>query len=158
MLTRIRVQTADFDQGAEYKHLVECDQHTQATNAGAVVTFVGRVRDFTGQPGDSLWLEHYAGMTEKVLEDLVSQARQRWELIGVTIIHRIGQLRPGEQIVLVGVSSAHRHAAFSACEFLMDFLKTQATFWKREGQHWVQAKDSDQAAADAWNHKNPPRS
>jgi molybdopterin synthase catalytic subunit len=150
--TQIRIQAADFDQGAEYNQLA------QGTNAGAVVTFVGRVRDFVGSTDESLWLEHYAGMTEKVLADLVAQARKRWELIGVTIIHRIGQLRPGEQIVLVGVSSAHRHAAFSACEFLMDFLKTQAPFWKREGDQWVQAKDSDQEAADTWNPEKPPLS
>lgn len=152
MPNRIRIQTADIDQGAEYVRLA------QGTNAGAVVTFVGRVRDFAGHSGENLWLEHYAGMTEKVLEDLVAQARQRWELIGITIIHRIGQLRAGEQIVLVGVSAAHRHAAFAACEFLMDFLKTQAPFWKREGNHWVEAKTSDQAAADAWLQGEPPRS
>jgi molybdopterin synthase catalytic subunit len=152
MPTRIHIQTADFDQGAEYRQLA------QGTNAGAVVTFVGRVRDFSGKANDTLWLEHYAGMTEKVLEDLVAQARKRWELIDVTIIHRIGQLLPGEQIVFVGVSSAHRHAAFTACEFLMDFLKTQAPFWKREGDHWVAAKASDQAAADAWSQDKPPRS
>ena len=122
------------------------------------MTFVGRVRDFAGGEDETLWLEHYPGMTEKVLEDLAAQARQGWELIGVTIIHRIGQLRPGEQIVLVGVSSAHRHSAFAACEFLMDFLKTQAPFWKREGNQWVEAKASDQAAADTWSRKKPPRS
>lgn len=144
MIQTIRVQTEDFDQGEEYRQLA------RGTEAGAVVTFVGRVRDFANE-GGSMWLEHYAGMTEKVLADLVAQARQRWAILDVTVIHRIGQLSPGDQIVLVGVSSAHRHAAFAACEFLMDFLKTQAPFWKREGDRWVDAKDTDQAAADAWN-------
>lgn len=143
MSTKIRVQTEDFDQGVEYGELA-C-----GTDAGAVVTFVGRVRDFAGDE-KSLWLEHYASMTEKVLSELVERARQRWPVLNVAIVHRIGQLSPGDQIVFVGVSSAHRHAAFSACEFLMDFLKTEAPFWKREGNQWVVAKDSDQTAADAW--------
>lgn len=148
MIQTIRVQTEDFDQGEEYRRLA------RGTEAGAVVTFVGRVRDFAGENAN-MWLEHYAGMTEKVLADLVAQARQRWPILDVTIIHRIGQLSPGDQIVFVGVSSLHRHAAFAACEFLMDFLKTQAPFWKREGDHWVDAKDTDQAAADAWNPPEP---
>lgn len=152
MHTRIHIQTEDFDQGGEYSLLA------QGAGAGAVVTFVGRVRDFSSKEGDTLWLEHYPGMTEKVLHDLVAQARRRWDLMGVTIIHRIGDLRSGDQIVLVGVSAAHRHPAFAACEFLMDFLKTQAPFWKREGDRWVDAKTSDQVAADAWNHTKPPRS
>lgn len=143
MQTKIQIQADDFDQGAEYRELA------QGTDAGAVVTFVGRVRDFAGDD-KNLWLEHYAGMTEKVLTDLVARARNRWPLLKVTIIHRVGSLNPGDQIVLVGVSSAHRKAAFAAGEFLMDFLKTEAPFWKREGDGWVEAKDSDQAAADAW--------
>ena len=143
MNCKIRVQTEDFDQGAEYRDLAN------GTDAGAVVTFIGRVRDFSGDH-KSLWLEHYAGMTEKVLTELAERARRRWPIFDVTIIHRIGQLSPGDQIVFVGVSSAHRHAAFAACEFLMDFLKTEAPFWKREGDQWVAAKDSDQTAADAW--------
>lgn len=150
MRCKIRVQTEDFDQGAEYRELATGQQ------AGAVVTFVGRVRDFAGEE-QHLWLEHYAGMTEKVLADLVKRAQDRWPILDTTIIHRIGQLSPGEQIVFVGVSSAHRHAAFAACEFLMDFLKTEAPFWKREGDRWVAAKDSDQAAAGAWlTDKNSP--
>lgn len=143
MQTKIQIQTNDFDQGAEYRELA------QGADAGAVVTFVGRVRDFAGE-NKSLWLEHYAGMTEKVLADLVARARNRWPLLKIAIIHRVGPLNPGDQIVLVGVSSAHRKAAFAASEFLMDFLKTEAPFWKREGDDWVAAKDSDQAAADAW--------
>lgn len=143
MSVKIRVQTEDFDQGAEYRELA------RGTEAGAVVTFVGRVRDFAADD-KTLWLEHYPGMTEKVLADLVRRAQERWPILGATILHRVGRLAPGDQIVLVGVSSAHRHAAFSACEFLMDFLKTEAPFWKREGDDWVAAKDSDQAAADTW--------
>jgi len=143
---KIQVQTDDFDQGAEYRELA------QGSDAGAVVTFVGRVRDFAGSD-QSMWLEHYPGMTEKVLAELVERARHNWPLIRVTIIHRIGHLAPGDQIVFVGVSSAHRKAAFAASEFLMDFLKTQAPFWKREGDRWVEAKDSDQAAADAWRER-----
>lgn len=143
---KIQVQTDDFDQGAEYHELA------QGSDAGAVVTFVGRVRDFAGSD-QSMWLEHYPDMTEKVLAELVERARHNWPLIRVTIIHRIGHLAPGDQIVFVGVSSAHRKAAFAASEFLMDFLKTQAPFWKREGDRWVEAKDSDQAAADAWRER-----
>lgn len=149
MHSAIRIQTNDFDQGAEYRRLA------QGCDAGAVVTFVGRVRDFSGGADETLWLEHYAGMTEKVLQELVSQAQQRWDLLDVTVIHRIGQLQPGDQIVLVGVSASHRKAAFAACEYLMDFLKTEAPFWKREGATWVEAKASDQAAADAWTRQNP---
>jgi len=149
MNANIRVQAEDFDQGAEYSELAS------GTDAGAVVTFVGRVRDFAG--GDkALWLEHYAGMTEKVLAQLVERARQHWPILNATIIHRIGPLSPGDQIVFVGVSSAHRHAAFAACEFLMDFLKTEAPFWKREGDEWVSAKDSDQTAANAWQTGKSP--
>ena len=149
MSTNIRVQIEDFDQGAEYAQLAI------GTDSGAVVTFVGRVREFAGDD-KTLWLEHYPGMTEKVLTELVERARERWPIFNTTIIHRIGQLSPGEQIVFVGVSSAHRHVAFSACEFLMDFLKTEAPFWKREGDNWVVAKDSDRTAANAWKlDKNP---
>lgn len=148
MNSKIRVQAEDFDQGAEYRDLAS------GTNAGAVVTFVGRVREFAGED-TTLWLEHYAGMTEKVLAKLVERAGARWPILNATIIHRIGELSPGDQIVFVGISSAHRHAAFAACEFIMDFLKTEAPFWKREGDQWVAAKDSDQTAADAWQTDNP---
>lgn len=146
MVDKIHIQTKDFDQGAEYRELA------QGADAGAVVTFVGRVRDFAGSD-QSLWLEHYPGMTEKILAELVERTRNNWPLIRVTVIHRTGHLAPGDQIVFVGVSSTHRKAAFAACEFLMDFLKTEAPFWKREGDHWVEAKDSDQAAADAWSER-----
>lgn len=144
----VRIQSDDFQQAEHYAALAN------GTSAGAVVTFVGRVREFT-QPHDSglsqnMWLEHYPGMTEKVLHRLAEQAAARWSLFGVRMIHRVGQLRAGEQIVFVGVSAAHRQEAFLACEYLMDYLKTKAPFWKREGDQWVSAKESDQEAARRW--------
>lgn len=140
----IRVQTDDFDTGYEYAQLA------RGTEAGAVVTFVGRVREFTGDPSAGLWLEHYPGMTEKVLKDIVARARARWTLTDCRVVHRVGRLTPGDQIVFVGVSAAHRQAAFEACAFVMDFLKTEAPFWKKEGERWVDAKISDDEAARAW--------
>lgn len=146
---RILVQTADFDVPAEYARIA-------ADNSdGAVVTFVGKVRDFNdGSAVTDLTLEHYPGMTEAVLEQIATQARDRWPLNQLTIIHRVGTMHLGEQIVFIGVSSAHRKAAFAACEFLIDFLKTKAPFWKLEagesGQHWVEARDADEQAAKAW--------
>lgn len=139
----ISIQTQDFDQHAEYLSLA------QRPDTGAIVTFVGRVRDLDSS-AKGLLLEHYAGMTEKVLVNIVTQARQRWELHDVRIIHRIGELAVNDQIVFVGVSAQHRKAAFAACEFIMDFLKTQAPFWKKEGDTWVAAKESDTDAADQW--------
>lgn len=146
----IRVQQADFDQTHEY-NLIAKDNAD-----GAVVTFVGKVRDFNdGANVTDLTLEHYPGMTEAVLEQIEAQARARWSLNYVTIIHRVGTMTLGEQIVFIGVSSAHRKDAFAACEFLIDFLKTKAPFWKLEagsqGAHWVDAKDSDQQAAQMWH-------
>lgn len=143
--TYIRIQPEDFDQGAEYAQLAQGNQ------AGAVVTFVGRVREFAASSGSDLFLEHYPGMTEKVLNQIAEEVRERWDVGEIRIIHRIGNLHPGEQIVFVGVNSAHRKAAFAACECLMDFLKTQAPFWKKEGAHWVTAKAEDQCAAAAWS-------
>lgn len=142
----ISIQTQDFDQHAEYLGLA------QRPDTGAIVTFVGRVRDLhsSAKGQQRMLLEHYAGMTEKVLENIVTQARQRWELHDVRIIHRIGELSANDQIVFVGVSAQHRKAAFAACEFIMDFLKTQAPFWKKEGDTWVSAKESDTDAADQW--------
>lgn len=140
----IRIQNDDFSQAEQYASLASGNE------AGAVVTFVGRVREFAAQPDQSLWLEHYAGMTEKVLLQRVEQARLRWPLLGVRIVHRVGHLLPGEQIVFIGVSSAHRKDAFHACEYLIDYLKTEAPFWKREGDHWVAAKKSDQHATQVW--------
>ncbi|VUD68183.1 Molybdopterin synthase catalytic subunit [Thalassocella blandensis] len=139
----ISVQTEDFQLEREYQRLIARD------GAGAVVTFIGRVRDFAS--GDKTFLlQHYPGMTEKVLERIEQEAKARWSIIASTIIHRVGSLNIHDQIVFVGVSSKHRRDAFAACEYMIDILKTQAPFWKKEGQHWVEAKDSDQAAADAW--------
>lgn len=145
----IRIQTEDFDIGSEYSFLAQGHQ------SGAIVTFIGRVRDFsattTGTEAQSFFLEHYPKMTEKVLHKIEQQARDRWALHSVTIIHRIGSLASGDQIVFVGVSSEHRAEAFSACEFIMDFLKTEAPFWKREGGHWVDAKACDTEAKNRWD-------
>lgn len=145
----ISVQTQDFDVPAEYTKLA------QSCEDGAIVTFVGKVRNINeGSQVSDLTLEHYPGMTESVLTQLEEQARERWPLNHVTIIHRVGTMQQGEQIVFIGVSSAHRKAAFAACEFLIDFLKTKAPFWKLEsgvaGQHWVDARDSDTQAAQTW--------
>ena len=148
----IRVQTADFSVPDEYQLI------SQDNGDGAVVTFVGKVRDFNdGSAVTDLTLEHYPGMTEAVLNQIEGQARERWPLNHVTIIHRVGKMALGEQIVFIGVTSAHRKAAFAACEFLIDFLKTKAPFWKleagEEGASWVEARDSDEQAADVWNKK-----
>ncbi|WP_429040357.1 molybdopterin synthase catalytic subunit MoaE [Aeromonas media] len=150
MTDRIVVQRADFSLADEYARLAT--RH----DSGAIVTFVGKVRDFNqGDAVKGLSLEHYPGMTEKALVDIVNQARARWPLQECTLIHRIGDLLLGDQIVLVAVSSAHREAAFEACHFIMDFLKTRAPFWKKELtaegiQRWVEAKQSDDAAAARW--------
>ena len=142
----IRVQTDDFDVGAEYQKLRNRD-------CGAVVTFSGSVRAEGGI--EALYLEHYSGMTERALEDIVQQARQRWPLGAVTVIHRIGRIDAGEQIVFVGVASGHRSEAFQAGEFIMDFLKTRAPFWKKElrkgSERWVEAKASDDQKAQRWS-------
>lgn len=150
----IRIQREDFDAGAETRAL-------HVPGAGAVVTFSGLVREMAADGHtDAIELEHYAGMTEKVLAALETEARRRWPLLALTVIHRIGHLQAAEQIVFVGVSAAHRQAAFEAAAFLMDFLKTRAPFWKKEwrdGQgHWVEAKASDAAAADRWNPSPAP--
>ena len=147
MKPHIRIQEEDFDLTDEIEAL-SADQ----TNVGAVASFVGLVR------GDddlsSLTLEHYPGMTEREIASHVDEATKRWPLMGVTIIHRVGTLKPGERIVLVAVASSHRGAAFAACEFLMDYLKTRAPFWKREDRdgetHWVEARSSDDEAAQRW--------
>ncbi|MEM6159940.1 molybdopterin synthase catalytic subunit MoaE [Erwinia sp. P6884] len=149
MATRIRVGQAPFDMAEEYRWLAACDED------GAVVTFTGKVRNHNlGENVSALTLEHYPGMTEKALEEIVAEARTRWPLQRVTVIHRIGELFPGDEIVMVGVSGAHRGSAFAAAEFIMDYLKTRAPFWKREatpeGEHWVEARDSDRDAATRW--------
>jgi len=147
--TRICVDRAAFNVGEEYSWLAARDSD------GAVVTFTGKVRNHNlGAAVAALTLEHYPGMTEKALADIVTEARQRWALKQVTVIHRVGELFPGDEIVFVGVSSAHRGSAFAATEFIMDYLKTRAPFWKREatpeGERWVEARDSDQQAAKRW--------
>ena len=146
----VRVQQEDFDLSREVKKL-----HQGDTRVGAVVAFVGLVRDMSGGNTISeMCLEHYPGMTEKSLEAIVAQARQRWELLDVNVIHRVGSLKPADQIVMVAVSSMHRGEAFAACEFIMDYLKTQAPFWKKEvtpqGAHWVDARESDDVATERW--------
>lgn len=147
---RISVQTASFDPGALLNEL-----HADYRGTGAVVGFVGYVRDFNdGDVVSGMWLEHYPGMTEKALAGIVEQAQARWLLHEVYVLHRVGQLEPGEPIVFVGVASAHRQAAFEANAFIMDYLKTRAPFWKREstpeGERWVDAKDSDEQALSRW--------
>lgn len=148
----ISVQFEDFSVADEYEKLA------QGTEAGAVVTFIGKVRDFNqGDSVTGLSLEHYPGMTEKALSEIVEQARARWPLLQVRVIHRVGDLDLGDQIVFVGVSSAHRGASFEACEFIMDYLKTRAPFWKKEQtpkeNRWVDARESDTSAADRWHDK-----
>jgi len=147
----VRVQAADFDVGAELEALRAADPRV-----GAVAAFVGTVRDLNdGADVAALTLEHYPGMTEQALEDICAQAHARWDLIGTLVVHRVGPLRPADRIVLVGVTSAHRGEAFAACEFVMDYLKTRAPFWKKErtaeGERWVEARDSDDAAAARWS-------
>lgn len=146
----VRIQTQAFDSQAELGRL-----ESLHAGVGAVVSFVGLMRDFNaGQGVERLLLEHYPGMTEKALTALAEEAAARWELAGLTLIHRVGELLPGDPIVFVGVASAHRGAAFRACEFLIDALKTRAPFWKKErsaeGEHWVEAHPSDAEAADRW--------
>ncbi len=142
----VSVQEADFDCGAEIAALSASDD-----GAGAVASFVGLVR---GEGIHAMSLEHYPGMTEKALTDIVAQAETRWQLRRVRVIHRIGRLLPGDRIVFVGVSSSHRGDAFAACEFIMDYLKTRAPFWKKEetdaGARWVDARESDDTAALRW--------
>ncbi len=151
----VSIQEADFDAGAEIAALT-----AGTSDAGAVASFVGLVR---GGEIQAMTLEHYPAMTEKALAEIVAEARRRWELLGVRVIHRVGRLLPGDRIVLVAVSSSHRQAAFAACEFIMDYLKTQAPFWKREetatGSQWVDARDSDDEALRRWSEKpEEPRS
>ncbi|MGC7403466.1 molybdopterin synthase catalytic subunit MoaE [Pandoraea pneumonica] len=146
----IRVQTEDFDLSTEIRQLREGD-----LRVGAVASFVGTVRDLNdGKDVSRMTLEHYPGMTEKALESIVAQASERWRLFDALVIHRYGDLGPGDQIVLVAVTSAHRGDAFAACEFIMDYLKTEAPFWKKEttpqGERWVDARETDTAARERW--------
>jgi molybdopterin synthase catalytic subunit len=146
----IRVQREDFDPGAELEALTRGKTHI-----GGVTSFTGLVRDIAGDTKiTAMTLEHYPGMTEKQLAEIEAEAHRRWSLDAVLIIHRYGELKPGDRIVLVATASAHRDAAFDSCRFLIDWLKTKAPFWKLEetsaGSHWVEAKDSDDEAAKRW--------
>jgi molybdopterin synthase catalytic subunit len=150
MTFSISVQTQDFDVGREYAELTAGD-----TAAGAVVFFVGRVRDLNNaRDVTSMSLEHYPGMTEKILQQIMDETKTRWDLIAAHVVHRVGELQMGDQIVFVGVTSAHREHAFQAAEFLMDYLKTRAPFWKKESTTgevtWVDAKEGDEVRARRW--------
>ena len=147
----VRIQKEDFDVATELASMRLAGQG----NVGAIVNFIGLVRDMNdGDAIQTLTLEHYPEMTEKALEKIEAEAKARWSVLESRIIHRVGRLQPQDQIVLVAVSSAHRGDAFKACEFMMDFLKTQAPFWKKEttntGERWVEAKLSDDTAQSKW--------
>ena len=152
----VRVQHEEFDVNAEVARLRAANPRI-----GAVACFIGVVRDVNdGDTIASMTLEHYPGMTEKALAEIATQARARWQLYDVLIIHRVGELRPTEPIVLVVTTSAHRHDAFAACEFVMDYLKTEAPFWKKEatpsGERWVDARETDDAARERWSLAGKP--
>ena len=151
---KILVQEFDFDPGAEIAAL-----HAGQPKVGAVASFVGLVRDINeGDAVSTLTLEHYPAMTEKSLRGIVDEAMGRWSLLDVTVIHRVGLLNPLDRIVFVGVASGHRGDAFAACEFIMDFLKTRAPFWKKEGtpqgERWVEARATDDEAAERWQQSS----
>ena len=145
-----RVQTDDFDAGVEIANL-----RAGRTDIGAIASFIGTVRDVNdAAPVTGLTLEHYPGMTEQALVDILGEARRRFTILDALVVHRVGTLRPGDQIVLVVITSAHRGMAFNACEYVMDMLKTRAPFWKKErtpqGDRWIEARASDDAAAGRW--------
>jgi molybdopterin synthase catalytic subunit len=147
----VRVQTEDFDVAREIALL-----RASTRDIGAVATFIGTVRDINDDASvTALTLEHYPGMTENALEDIVAESKRRFDIRDVTVVHRVGELKPGDQIVLVVVTSAHRGEAFDACRFVMDYLKTRAPFWKKEttpgGTRWVEARASDDEAAARWS-------
>ena len=148
----VKVQTEDFDLTTEIAQV-----RSNTPKVGAIVNFVGVVRDLNeGEQIAEMELEHYPGMTEKALEDIIAEARSRWDLFDALVIHRVGPLKPLDQIVLVAVTSAHRGEAFAACEFIIDYLKTQAPFWKKEqtpqGSRWVDARVTDDEAMKKWAH------
>ncbi len=150
----VRIQREPFDPGVEIERLRRGSSGAGA-GVGAIACFIGVVRDLNeGDAVASMTLEHYPGMTEKSLAAIAAQAKERWKLLDVLVVHRIGTLRPSEPIVLVVVSSAHRGDAFAACEFIMDYLKTEAPFWKKEatggGERWVDARESDDTARERW--------
>jgi molybdopterin synthase catalytic subunit len=147
----VRVQQEDFDIGAEIAAFRSADP-----GIGAIASFIGLVRDVNeGDAVAGMTLEHYPGMTEKALAGIIAEAKDRWDIIDALVIHRVGELKPLDQIVLVVVTGAHRGEAFAACEFIMDYLKTQAPFWKKEqtaqGARWVEARASDDQAAERWS-------
>ena len=145
----IRVQREDFDSAALQRELL-----AGRDDVGALATFIGLVRDLEDASLEQMTLEHYPGMTEKALTDIAEQACARWRVLDLAIVHRVGALRPSDQIVLVMVASSHRGDAFAACQFIMDYLKTEAPFWKKEtsdaGSRWVEARDSDTSARKKW--------
>jgi molybdopterin synthase catalytic subunit len=150
----VRIQTGDFDTGAEIAALTRGNP-----KIGAVASFIGVVRDVNdGDTVAEMTLEHYPGMTEKAIEEIILQAQGRWKILDTLVIHRVGTLKPTDQIVLVIVTSGHRGDAFAACEFIMDYLKTRAPFWKKEqggaGPRWVEARESDDVAAERWRLKS----
>jgi molybdopterin synthase catalytic subunit len=149
-MARVAIQTADFDASAELRALQAGDH-----GVGAIASFIGTVRaNSEGAQVSAMELEHYPGMTERAIEAMIDEAQRRFDIRAARVVHRVGPLQPGEQIVLVAVSSAHRGVAFQACEFLMDYLKTQAPFWKKEttpeGARWVDARVVDDAALARW--------
>ena len=149
----VKIQTADFDVSAEIAALRRNDP-----KVGAVASFVGVVRDINdGGTVAEMTLEHYPGMTEKAIDEIIGQAKGRWDILDALVIHRVGTLKPADQIVLVVVTSGHRGDAFAACEFIMDYLKTRAPFWKKEqtskGARWVDARQTDDVAAERWRLK-----
>lgn len=153
----ISIQPEDFDAAVEYQALRDSGAGT-----GAIVTFTGLVRDSGDKPDvRGLYLEHFPGMTEAVIEELIQQAAERWDVRKARVIHRIGHLELSDQIVFVGVASAHRIDSFNACQFIMDALKTSAPFWKKEimvkGEHWVEQKASDRQQADQWSDPDSDR-
>ena len=149
----VSIQEKDFDLNAELAEL-----RGNTAQVGALVSFTGLVRDFSdGENIENIYLEHYPGMTEKALDKIITEANTRWNLLGVRVIHRVGKLAPGEQIVLVATAALHRAEAFAACEFIIDYLKTAAPFWKREqtnkGAHWLETRESDEQRAVRWENK-----
>lgn len=160
LMSSVRIQTEAFDVGDELRRLRLREDGSWDTRVGAVASFVGTVRDMNeGDAVSTLTLEHYPGMTESTIEEILRQAQERWPLFSARVIHRVGPLQPADEIVWVGVSSAHREAALAACAFIMDFLKTKAPFWKKEGIHkegqpkadrWVAARSKDEEALKRW--------
>jgi molybdopterin synthase catalytic subunit len=147
----IRVQTEDFNLASLHRELL-----AGRSDVGAIVSFIGLVRDLEGDPLQQMTLEHYPGMTEKALQGIAAKAQARWQIADLAIIHRVGALQPADQIVMVSVLSAHRGDAFAACEFVMDYLKTEAPFWKKEtseqGSKWVEARKSDVFTQKKWDN------